>query len=77
MPVTFDLTKNSISLTHSSQDYDRRPDIPLLRQLFFLPSKVWNDIYIELNLYKMYEMIIHPQSRHLIKMHFLEIIPVR
>ena len=62
--VNFDLTKNTIGFTYSSDDYDRLciDSVMYRKACNKLTNEELINIYIELDLYKLYEMPIHVDS---------------
>lgn len=69
--VKFDLDKNSVYITYSSEDYDRSTIDCILKMKLYgkISIQEWELIWIELNKYKMTEMINHIQSITNIKLH--------
>lgn len=65
--VCFNLDKNQINYTYSGDDYDRFQIDSILYQRGYtgkVSDQEWNNVYITLDIYKMYEMKIHKDSFH-------------
>lgn len=62
--VSFNFDKNEIHETYSSEEYSRFPiDSILYRKSYCLVSdEEWNNVYITLDIYKLYEMKTHKDS---------------
>ena len=62
--VTFNIAKNTILTTYSSDEYDRKSidSLAYLRTLQRISQNEWNSIMHDLNNYKMNEMIVHKDS---------------
>lgn len=62
--VNFDLSKNQIYTTYSEQEYDRTCiDHVLYRRAYQrISDEEINAIYVNLDLYKLYEMPVHKNS---------------
>lgn len=65
--VLFNLEMNKTYVTYSSDDYLRYPiDSILYRRGYsnLVSDEEWNNVYITLDLYKLYEMKTHKDSFH-------------
>lgn len=65
--VVFNLDKNEIKETYSGDEYLRfQIDSVLYRRGYsnLVSDEEWNNIYITLDLYKLYEMKVHKDSFH-------------
>jgi hypothetical protein len=62
--VSFELDKNIIYLTYSREEYDRSSiDHVLYRRAYKrITDEEMNAIYVNLDLYKLYEMPVHKSS---------------
>lgn len=62
--VNFDLNQNVIYITYSRQEYDRSSiDHVLYRRAYRrISDEEMNAIYVNLDLYKLYEMPVHKSS---------------
>lgn len=62
--VHFDLNTNIEFITYSSKEYDRTSiDHVLYRRAYrIISNEEMNAIYVNLDLYKLYEMIVHKSS---------------
>jgi hypothetical protein len=70
--VSFDFYNTTLHETHHDDDYDRSADMWTLwkRSRNEITDKQWRDIFIELNQYKMSEMVVHIESVQYTKIHF-------
>jgi hypothetical protein len=64
--VSFNLDNNEIYDTYHRTEYDRSQiDHVLYRRAYNrVSNEEWNNIYITLDLYKLYEMPVHKDSLH-------------
>lgn len=64
--VNFNLEKNETFYTHSNNEYDRLSiDHVLYRRAYQrISDEEINAIYVNLDLYKLYEMTVHSNSIH-------------
>jgi hypothetical protein len=65
--VVFNLDKNETQETYSSDEYDRfQIDSVLYRRGYanLVSDQEWSNIYITLDIYKLYEMKTHKDSFH-------------
>jgi hypothetical protein len=62
--VKFDLEKNVVYYTYSPDEYDRHiiDCVLYMRGYNKVSNEEWNNIFVELNLYKMKEMKVHKDS---------------
>ena len=62
--VQFDMSKNIVYITYSRQEYDRTCiDHVLYRRAYRrISDEEMNAIYVNLDLYKLYEMPVHKSS---------------
>jgi hypothetical protein len=69
--VKFDIEKNHIYITYSSEDYDRSTIDCILKMKLYgrVTAQEWEQIWIDLNEYKTTEMIHHKTSINNIKLH--------
>jgi hypothetical protein len=68
--VTFQLEKNQIHTTYSSEEYDRHviDSILYMRGYRKVSDEEWSNIFVELNNYKTTQMIVHKDSIQNIKL---------
>jgi hypothetical protein len=69
--VKFDLDRNNIYITYSSEDYDRTTIDCILKMKLYgkVTIQDWDQIWIDMNRYKTTEMINHKNSINNIKLH--------
>lgn len=62
--VSFDLTRNEMHLVYSEKEYDRGQidSILYMRSYRRISDEEWFNMYIKLDLYKMYEMPVAKDS---------------
>ena len=62
--VIFKLENNEIFNTYTKEEYDRfQIDSVLYRRNYQrVPDQEWNNIYVVLDLYKLYDMPVHQES---------------
>ena len=62
--IQFDLNKNRVYITYSHEEYDRSSiDHVLYRRAYRrISDEEMNSIYVNLDLYKLYEMPVHKSS---------------
>lgn len=68
--VTFQLDKNQIHITYSSEEYDRHviDSILYMRGYRKISDEEWSNIFVELNNYKTTQMKVHKDSIQNIKL---------
>lgn len=69
--VAFDLSRNTIHMVESSDEYDRYQieSTLYLKCLNRISLEEWNDMYHNLNYFKCNEMVVHKDSLDNTKLH--------